>query len=217
MPSNLHAPHANPQSMYTETDRQKHRVSSVSSQATSSCHPPMYMHAHDIAPSPSRYMGPSMSGSAAVTRGLQPEAILAEFYTRKSKKPTLQQQYELCSATGMSSEAVANWFLTTRAADASWSSAQPTRGPHDLQRPRTRFTHEQKAILEMYYLRNPKPGVTDRSRIAVEVGVDLVAVNNWYDHIHCSKTDVEVLSIDYCRMQFARPGLQHIYVGGRPP
>ncbi|KAI0710345.1 hypothetical protein C8T65DRAFT_695623 [Cerioporus squamosus] len=108
VPSRPHPLYAHHQPVYGQPDTQEGRVNSVSSQATSGRHPPTRMHAHHTHPPPSLVTG-SSSASVTATGGAQSEAVLAEFYKRKTKKPTRQEQYELCSATGMSSEAVANW------------------------------------------------------------------------------------------------------------
>ncbi|KAI0715459.1 hypothetical protein C8T65DRAFT_738561 [Cerioporus squamosus] len=110
-----------------------------------------------------------------------PEALLDEFYLRRSKRPTCQEQYELSRATGLSAGAIAQWFLSKRDADPSWASTRPVQTPWDIQKPRVRFTVEQQQRLEGYYQLNNRPGTAEQAQYAVELGVDVEAIYNWFD------------------------------------
>ena len=70
--------------------------------------------------------------------------------------------------------------MSKRNADPGWHAAQATQAtPWDIQRPRTRFTAEQKQVLEGYFQRNPSPGPIERAHLAVELGVRPDAIYNW--------------------------------------
>ncbi|KAI0718626.1 hypothetical protein C8T65DRAFT_737265 [Cerioporus squamosus] len=109
-----------------------------------------------------------------------PEAILADFYHRKSKKPTRQEQYELSRASGFPPGTVAE-FLRKRDADLSWTALQPAQTSWDIQKPRTRFTAEQKQILEAHFQLNTRPGPIEQAQLAVELGVTPDKIYNWFD------------------------------------
>ena len=132
------------------------------------------------------------------------DVILAEFYVRRSKKPTFQEQLELSRVSGLSPASVAEWyviastmftqfanvnvrrFLDRRDADPSWTSGQTTQvTPWDIQKPRTRFSAEQKQFLEEYFQQNPTPSPVQRAHIAVELGVRSDAIYNWLESSTC--------------------------------